>query len=156
MDKIDAEILNYLQSDSTITVKELASKLSLSPTPVYDRIRKLEKTGIIQQYVALLNPDLLNQRFVVFLHFTIKEFNADLREKLIHKLISFKEISELYQTSGSADYIAKARFYDIKEYKEFLVKNIWSLENVATMKGEIVLEEIKHNTQIRIDFKNTN
>ena len=150
MDSIDIKILDFLQTDATLTAKELASKLSLSPTPVYDRIRKLEKKGIIKQYVALLDAELLDKSLIVFLNLTIKEHNMEARNKLLKKLTDLKDVTELYHTSGTYDFLAKVRFSNIKEYKDFLINHIASIENISDIESQIVLEEIKHSTKVNL------
>lgn len=150
MDSTDIKILDYLQTDATMTAKELAAKLSLSPTPVYDRIRKLEKAGIIKGYVALLDAELLNQGLVVIMNLAMKDHHNDARKKLIQKLLGFVEIIELYHTSGAFDFVVKSRFNDIKQYKDFLVNRVSSLENIANIESQIVLEELKYVTTINL------
>lgn len=150
MDATDLKILDYLQNDATMTAKELASKLSLSPTPVYDRIRKLEKLGIIKQYVAILDAELLDKSLIVFLNLTIKEHHMEARKNLLQKLIELKDVTELYHTSGTYDFVAKVRFSNVKEYKDFLVNHIASIDNISDIESQIVLEEIKHSTKINL------
>ena len=150
MDATDIKILDYLQSDATLTAKELASKLSLSPTPVYDRIRKLEKKGIIKQYVALLDAELLDKSLIVFLNLTIKEHHMEARSNLLRKLTELKDVTELYHTSGTYDFLAKVRFSNIKEYKDFLINQVASIENISDIESQIVLEEIKHSTRVNL------
>jgi len=150
MDQIDIKILEYLQTDAKITAKDLAARLSLSATPVYERIRKLEKQGIIKRYVAILDPEMLDKSLVVFLNLTIKEHNMDARSLLLKKLTDLNEITELYHTSGTYDFVAKVRFANVKEYKEFLVNKVASIENISDIESHIVLEEIKHSTQVNL------
>jgi len=150
MDQIDLKILEHLQTDAKITAKDLASRLSLSATPIYERIRKLEKQGIIKRYVAILDPEMLGRSLVVFLNLTIKEHNMEARNKLLKKLTDMDEITELYHTSGTYDFVAKVRFSNIKEYKEFLVNKVASVENISDIESHIVLEEIKYGTQLNL------
>ncbi len=150
MDQIDLKILNLLQGDAKITAKDLSNRLSLSVTPIYERIRKLEKQGIIKNYVAIIDPEMVNKSLVVFLNLTIKEHNMEARSNLLRSLTSLDEISELYHTSGTYDFVAKVRFSSIKEYKDFLVNKVASIENIADIESHIVLEEIKHSTRINL------
>lgn len=151
MDQIDIQILDLLQKDAKITAKELSSRLSLSVTPIYERIRKLEKQGIIKNYVAILDPDLVNKSLVVFLNLTIKEHHIEARKKLLIQLTELDEITELYHTSGTYDFVAKVRFASIREYKEFLVNTVASIENIADIESHIVLEEIKYSTRLNLN-----
>ena len=83
MDSIDRQILEFLQADGKITAKEMASKLNLTSTPIYERIKKLEQVGIIKKYVPLLNADLLDKTLTVFMNICIKEHQQSQREKFI-------------------------------------------------------------------------
>ena len=148
VDEIDAKILNFLQQDAKLTARDLAEKISLTQTPVYERIRKLEKKGIIKQYVALLDTDLLGKTLLVFMNITVKEHNAKSRDQIVRELSSLKEISELYQTSGTYDFMAKVRFSDIKDYRDFLVNRIAAIDNINDIDSQIVLEEIKYTTSL--------
>lgn len=150
MDQIDLKILDLLQGDAKITAKDLSTRLSLSVTPIYERIRKLEKQGIIKNYVAIIDPERVNKSLVVFLNLTIKEHNMEARSNLLRSLTALDEISELYHTSGTYDFVAKVRFSSIKEYKDFLVNKVASIENIADIESHIVLEEIKHSTRINL------
>ena len=83
IDEIDKRILDFLQKDAKLTAKEMAAKLSLTPTPIYERIKKLERLGIIKSYVALLDEEKVNRSLTVFLNITIKEHHNDYRQKFI-------------------------------------------------------------------------
>jgi DNA-binding Lrp family transcriptional regulator len=150
MDAIDQQILDFLQEDGKITAKEMASKLNLTSTPIYERIKKLEQMGIIKKYAALLDADLLNQGLTVFLNICIKEHQKEPRQKFINKVKELEVISEFYHTSGTYDFLAKVRFGNVKEYRDFLVDDIASIENIGDIDSQIVLEEIKSSTKIKL------
>ena len=148
MDAIDRQILDFLQKDGKITAKEMATNLNLTPTPIYERIKKLEQIGIIKKYVALLDADLLNQGLTVFMNICIKEHQKEHRNKFISQVEILKDVTEFYHTSGSYDFLAKVRFSNVKEYRNFLVDKIASIENIGDIDSQIVLEEIKSTTSI--------
>lgn len=150
IDETDIRILDFLQKDANLTAKELSAKLSLSSTPIYERIRKLEKAGIIKKYVALLNPELLNKHLMVFINITIKEHHKDKRSKFLEKLLGLEDVVELYHTSGSHDFMAKVRFTNVKEYRDFLVDKVAPIENIADIDSQIVLDEIKYTTEVKL------
>jgi DNA-binding Lrp family transcriptional regulator len=151
MDKFDIKILDFLQNNAKLTAKELASKLSLTPTPIYERIKKMEKSGIIKKYVAILEPDLLNKSLVVFMNITIKEHDKISRAKFIANMSALKNVSECYHTSGTFDFLVKVRFSSVKEYKNFLVEDVASIANIGDIDSQIVLEEIKSSTNIILE-----
>ncbi|MGB0807083.1 MAG: Lrp/AsnC family transcriptional regulator [Salibacteraceae bacterium] len=148
MDQIDKKILDFLQKDAKLTAKEMAHKLSLTPTPIYERIKKMEKLGIIKSYVALLNAEKVDRGLTVFLNITIKEHQLVPRQKFINDINQLQEVVELYHTSGSHDFLAKVRFANIKEYRNFLVNDITSIQNIGDIDSQIVLEEVKSTTAI--------
>ena len=148
MDLVDIKILDFLQEDSSMTVKEIASKLSLTPTPVYERIKKLEKAGYIKNYVALLNADLLGKSLTVFINITIKDHQLKSREKFLENMQKLDDLVELYHTSGTYDFLAKVRFTNINEYRNFLVNKVSCIENISDIDSQIVLEEIYSTTKV--------
>ena len=131
-----------------ITAKELASKLSLTSTPIYERIKKLQKSGIIKQYVALLDADLLGKNIIVFMNITIKDHHSSKRDAFVKQMVALESVVEFYHTSGSFDFLAKVRFSNIKEYKDFLVNDVASIHNISDIDSQIVLEEIKYSTKV--------
>ena len=148
MNAIDLKILDMLQEDSGKTAKEMAAELSLTTTPVYERIKKLEKAGFIKKYVALLNTDLLNKNIIVFMNITIKDHHKEARDKFVQSIEALDEVSEFYHTSGSFDFLAKVRFANIKDYRDFLVNEVAAIRNISDIDSQIVLEEIKYSTKI--------
>ncbi len=148
MNPIDVKILDMLQTNSGRTAKEMATELSLTTTPVYERIKKLEKAGYIKQYVALLNTDLLNKNIIVFMNMTIKDHYKEARDEFVKSMESLDEVSEFYHTSGSFDFVAKVRFGNIKEYRDFLVNKVAAIRNINDIDSQIVLEEIKYTTKV--------
>lgn len=148
LDKIDTKILAILQTDAMATAKQMASNLALTTTPIYERIKKLEKSGIIKQYVALLDADLIGKNIVVFMNITIKDHQSNKREQFVEQMLSLKSVVEFYHTSGNFDFLAKVRFATIKEYRDFLVNEVASIQNISDIDSQIVLEEIKYSTKI--------
>jgi Lrp/AsnC family leucine-responsive transcriptional regulator len=150
MDEFDKKILYFLQKDAKLTAKELSNRLSLSQTPIYERIKKLEKLGVIKSYVAILNADVINKSLTVFMNISIKEHGHKSRKKFIDDISKLKDVSELYFTSGSYDFIAKVRFFSVKEYRDFLVNQIAIVENINDIDSQIVLEEIIASTSFNL------
>lgn len=150
MHPIDIKILEMLQENSERTAKEMAAELSLTTTPIYERIRKLENAGYIKKYVALLDTEKLNKNIIVFMNITIKDHHKEARDKFVQSMESLEEVSEFYHTSGSFDFLAKVRFGNIKEYRDFLVNHVAAIRNISDIDSQIVLEEIKYSTKISI------
>lgn len=148
MDSIDKKILEILQENAMTTAKEMASNLSITTTPIYERIKKLESSGLIKQYVALLDADLLEKNIIVFMNITIKDHQLEKRSMFVKRMEQLESVVEFYHTSGNFDFLAKVRFSTIKEYRDFLVNDVASIHNINDIDSQIVLEEIKYSTKI--------
>jgi Lrp/AsnC family leucine-responsive transcriptional regulator len=150
MDAFDIKILDFLQKNAKLTAKEMSSEIALSQTPIYERIKKLEKMGVIKDYVAIINGDIVNKGLIVFMNITIKEHSFKNRKKFIDDISALEDVAELYHTSGTFDFLAKVRFASVKEYRDFLVNHIAIVENISDIDSQIVLEEIKYSTYIQL------
>ena len=139
MDATDKKILEILQVNAMITAKEMAQKLSLTTTPIYERIKKLQKSGIIKQYVALLDANLVGKSILVFMNITIKDHHSDKRNEFVKEIKRLDSVIEFYHTSGSFDFLAKVRFSDIKTFRDFLVNDVASIYNISDIESQIVL-----------------
>jgi Lrp/AsnC family leucine-responsive transcriptional regulator len=148
IDDFDVKILEFLQENAKLTAKEIAAKLSLSQTPIYERIKKLEKLGVIKNYVALLDPELLNKSLIVFMNITIKDHGTKHRNAFINEINALEDVSDFYHTSGAYDYLVKVRFNNMKEYRDFLINHVATTSNIGDIDSQIVLEELKSTTQI--------
>lgn len=144
LDDIDLELLRLLQANCNLTTKELADKVHLSPTPVFERIRQLEASGYILGYSALLNRKLLNHGFCVFCNIRLKKHS---RNYIIHFKKAIKkidEITECYNISGDYDFMLKIYVTDMEHYQDFVQNKLGTIESVGSLHSLFVLEEVKH------------
>ena len=151
IDPIDIKILEKLQNNAMVTAKELASEMSLTTTPIYERIKKLQNSGIIKKYVALLDADLIGKSITVFINITIKDHHSTKRDEFVIQMKKLSAVMEFYHTSGSFDFLAKVRFSNIQEFRNFLVNELSSIYNISDIESQIVLEEIKYSTRIILE-----
>ena len=107
LDSIDTKLLKLLQADTKQTTKELSLKLHLSVTAVYERIKKLEREGIIDRYVALLNRNKIAKGFVVFCHIKLLQHSKDFLTTFENEVVQLDEVLECFHVSGDYDYILK-------------------------------------------------
>ena len=114
LDKTDLQILRVLQSNGRLTIKELAAKVSLSSTPVYERLKRLESNGYIKKYIAVLDAEKLNQGFIVFCNVKLKRMNRDIAKDFMQMVQELPEVTECYNVSGSTDYLLKLHATDMK------------------------------------------
>ena len=129
LDKTDLQILRVLQNNSRLTTKELAAKVNLSPTPVFERVKRLEANGYIKKYVAVLDPAKLNRDIAA-------EFTRIVRE--------IPEVTECYNISGDYDYLLKIHAPDMKYYQEFIINVLGTIESMGSLMSTFVMDEVKH------------
>ncbi len=146
MDSTDKEILRHLQQNALLTTKELASRLNLSPTPVYERVRRLEKDGVIKKYVALVDREKVAKDLMVFCSIRLKEHAQEAGAKFVQEIVQLDEVQECYNISGDYDFMLKIVVHDMREYQAFLMNKLASLENIGSTHSIFVMSEIKHET----------
>ena len=145
LDKIDIKLLQILQQNSNITTKELAAKVNLSSTPVFERVRRLEKEGYIKRYVALLDAEKLNQGFVVFCNVKMHRMSHDIAEQFSQMVKGIPEVTECYNVSGSFDYLLKVHAANMKYYREFVLNVLGSIEGLGSIESTFVMDTIKND-----------
>jgi len=150
LDPLDKSILTHLQKDSKITIKELSVHLGLSATAVYERIRKMERKGIIEAYAVRINKKLVDLSFVVFCQIKLKEHRHEYLVKFEREVIKFKEVLECYNVSGDYDYLLKITVRDMGAYHQFLNDKLTYLDHIGSAHSTFIINEVK-NTHA-IDF----
>ena len=147
-DATDRKLLNYLQEDSKQTNKELANKLDLSVTAVFERIKKLEKEGYIEKYVALINKDKIGKPFVVFCHIKLLQHSHEYVVKFEREVANLNEVLECYHLSGDYDYLLKVLVEDMAAFREFMVKKLTNINHISSTHSMFVISDVKHTTAI--------
>jgi Lrp/AsnC family leucine-responsive transcriptional regulator len=146
MDTTDKKLLQLLQNDTKKTTKELSLKLNLSVTAVYERIKKLEREGIIDKYVALLNRNKINKGFVVFCHIKLIQHSKDFLTKFESEVVKLTEVLECFHVSGDYDYILKICVKDMEEYREFMVTKLTTLQHIGSTHSTFMIGEVKNTS----------
>ena len=153
LDDIDIQILKTLQKNAKLTTKELAEAVHLTPTPVFERQKRLERQGYIQKYVAVLDPEKLGLNLLVFCKVKLKQINHKIADAFTHRIWLLPEVTECYNTSGSYDYLLKVRARDMKHYQEFILNKLGEIEELASIESTFVMSEVKQvnglNLQVR-------
>ena len=150
LDDTDKKLLKLLQTDSKQTTKELSSKLNLSVTAVYERIKKLEREEIIDKYVVLLNGSKIDKSFVVFCQIKLIQQSKDFILGFEKEVVLFNEILECFNVSGDYDYILKIVVKDMEEYRDFLVNKLSTLHQIGSKHSTFMIGEVKNTTLISI------
>lgn len=144
LDRTDLLILDALQHNARMTNKELAAQVHLSPTPVFERWKRLEREGYIKKYIAVLDADKLNRGFVVFCCVKLSRLNTETANDFTTRVMAMPEVTECYNISGHFDYMLKLHSFDMKQYQRFLMDVLGKIESVASIESTFVMEEVKH------------
>lgn len=148
LDNTDLQILKQLQQNSNISIKELAAKLFLTATPVYERIKRLEREGYIMKYVALLNKEKLNRSMIVFCNVRLKEHAKNVGANFVKDIVALPEIIECYNIAGDYDFMLKILVADMASYQDFVMNKLSTIENIGNTQSIFVMGEIKHSTEL--------
>ena len=150
LDHVDLQILRTLQGNARLTVKELASRVSLSSTPVFERLKRLENGGYIKKYIAVLDAEKLNQGFMVFCNVKLRRMNQDIAAEFTRIIQDIPEVTECYNISGSFDYLLKVHAPNMKYYQEFILNVLGTIESLGSLESMFVMDEVKHDYGIHI------
>ncbi|WP_395655091.1 Lrp/AsnC family transcriptional regulator [Flavobacterium sp.] len=146
MDSIDKKLLGLLQEDTKKTTKELSMFLNLSVTAVYERIKKLEREGVISKYVAILDRNKVEKAFVVFCHIKLIQHTKDFLTTFESEVVKLDEVLECFHVSGDYDYILKVHVKDMDEYREFMVTKLTGLKHIGSTHSSFMIGEVKNTT----------
>lgn len=149
LDETDKKILNLLQKDAKLTIRDIADSLSLTTTPVHERIKKLEKDGTIKGYHAIVNAEKVDKAQVVLLNLHMEEYtpkNIAAFEKMVNEM---PEVLECFHLAGTVDYQLKIVIKDIREYDGFLMQ-MAKMSIVSVVSSMIVLHNVKQSTYIHL------
>lgn len=151
LDTIDLKILQLLQQNARFTIKEIASQLNLSTTPIFDRMKRLEKEGVIDRYVAVVNPTKVGKNLFAFVHISLKEHARPEVEKFVTQVIAFKEVLECYHVAGDADFVLKVALTNIEAYNDFALNKLSMVSNIGKVDSRFCLSVRKYSTEIPLD-----
>ncbi len=148
LDKKDFAILNLLQQNARITVKEISEKTHLSTTPVHERIKKMEAGGVIKQYVTLVDYAKVNKSLMVICYVSLKQHSRNAGVKFIIAINELTEVIECYSISGEFDFMLKVVCADMNVYYDFHVNKLSSIENIGHVQSTFVMGIIKETHQL--------
>lgn len=143
LDRIDIKILAILQMDARIAITELAERVGLSVTPCVERIKRLEKEGVILGYHARLNPHALGLGLLVFVELKLSTKSGTIFGKFKQEILKLPSVLECHLVSGDFDYLIKARIAQMTDYRTLLGDILLTLPNAQESRSYIVMEEVK-------------
>ncbi|MEG1617533.1 MAG: Lrp/AsnC family transcriptional regulator [Bacteroidales bacterium] len=150
LDDIDLKILRQLQNNSNLTTKELAKTVNLSPTPVFDRVKRLEKDGFIKRYVAILDAEKLEKGFCVFCNVKLKQHNQQIGYEFMEAIQQVEEVTECYNISGDFDFMLKIYVKSMKHYQDFVLNKLGTIDSLGSLHSNFVLGVVKQDSAIPI------
>ena len=143
LDQTDLKILRILQQNARLTNKELAAQVNLSTTPVFERLKRLERNGYIKKYVAVLDADKLNRGFIVFCNVKMSRLSKEIARDFMERMLNIPEVTECYNISGQFDYMLKIHAPDMRYYQEFVLNQLGTIENLGSLERTFVMDTVK-------------
>jgi Lrp/AsnC family transcriptional regulator, leucine-responsive regulatory protein len=151
LDEIDIGILSLLQDNAKISHKEIAERLNLSRTPIFERIRKLERRGIIQRYITLLDRKKIERNLMVLCFVSLKEHGLGPVTAFQKTIEKYDQVMECYHIAGAYDFFLKVLVNTIDEYQDFVLKKLSNIQNISNVQSSFVLGELKF--KLKFDMK---
>jgi Lrp/AsnC family leucine-responsive transcriptional regulator len=148
LDSKDLSILRLLQENARITVKEISEKIHLSTTPVHERIKRMEETGVIKQYATLVDHTKVKKGLMVICYVSLKHHSKEAGDKFIKTIQELNEVIECYNISGEFDFMLKVVSEDMNAYYDFHVNRLSQIENMGHVQSVFVMGIIKQTHQL--------
>lgn len=151
MDELDRKIVQLLQDDATLSVREIGESVGLSATPCWRRIRNLEERGVLTKRVTLVDPAKINLGVSALVFIRTNEHNKAWLQKFVDGVSDIPEIIEAYRTSGEVDYVLKVLVPDLAAFDDFYKRLIDKVE-LYDVRSTFILEAVKHSTSLPLDY----
>ncbi|NWF51386.1 MAG: Lrp/AsnC family transcriptional regulator [Ignavibacteriaceae bacterium] len=151
LDGIDKKILDVLQSDAYITNVELASKLGISPPAMLERVKRLEKNGVIKGYVALVDPEKVGKPTFALVSVSLAVHQLTSIEIFAREINKLPEVLECHHVTGAGDFILKVALENIQRYEKFVLEKLTRIKGVDKITTMFILSTIKQTTKIQIE-----
>lgn len=148
LDQKDLDILRLLQQNARITVKEISEKVHLSTTPVHERIKRMEESGVIKQYATLVDPAKVKKALMVICYVSLRQHNKSAGSKFIKAILEMNEVIECYNISGEFDFMLKVVAENMDDYYSFHVNKLSQVENMGHLQSVFVMGIIKQTHQL--------
>jgi Lrp/AsnC family leucine-responsive transcriptional regulator len=150
LDETDKAILRILQKNSHLTVKELAEKVHLSPSPTFERQKRLERLGYIDRYMAVVNPHKVGNNILVLCNIRLKQHTQQLIQEFMDAVQHIDEITECYNTSGDFDFLIKVYIKDMKSYQQFMLHKLGTIPCIGSLNSIFVIDHTKSTRGVPI------
>jgi Lrp/AsnC family leucine-responsive transcriptional regulator len=151
LDNTDKKILDILQDDARITNLELANRIGISPPATLERVKRLEKNGVIKKYVALVDPTKVSKGTFALVSVALMIHQIPSIDSFTKQINKLDEVLECYHITGSDDFMLKIAVENIEQYEKFILNKLTRIKGVSKVTTNIVLSTVKFNTKIHID-----
>jgi DNA-binding Lrp family transcriptional regulator len=148
LDSKDLEILKFLQQNARMTIKEISDKVHLSTTPVHERIRRMEESGVITKYITLVNAAKIGKGLMVICYVSLKQHSKNAGAKFIKSILEMNEVLECLTISGEFDFMLKVVTENMDSYYDFHVNRLSEIENVGNVQSVFVMGVVKDTKQV--------
>ena len=149
-DQTDAKILQILQANSNRTHKSIAEELGMTTTPIFERIKRLEREGFIDKYMAIVNKRKLGYKQTVFIGITLKGHTRNYLDRFVKIVADFEEVLECHRISGSYDYLLKVVVKDVEAYETFILTKLTMISDLGSVQSMIVLSTSKEGEAVNV------
>lgn len=143
LDESDRKILRILKENAKLNIKEIAAKIGLTNTPVYERIKRMEKQGVIKNYTVTLNHKIMGSNLIVFCNVQLKSHASEYLDEFENKIIKLEQIETCYHIAGHFDYLLKINASDMEEYSVFIKDTLSKIPHIATVQSSFVMRTLK-------------
>jgi DNA-binding Lrp family transcriptional regulator len=144
IDATDRRIIHQLQQNGKETIKEIADYLGMSTTPVFERIKKLERDGFIEGYTAIVNKEKMGFQLVSFCTVTLESHHKEFIKQFESDIKSLPEVMECYHIAGMFDYLLKIYSKDMVDYQNFITQKLASISNIGRVQSSFIMTEVKN------------
>ena len=153
LDSTDIRILELLQEDGRMTIRQIAQKVNLSTTPVFERVKRLENEGFIKKYAAILDPEKLDRGFLVFCSVKLKQMSREDALDFASVVKGIPQVAECYNISGDYDYMLKINAPDMKYYNDFIINTLGTIKSIGSITSTFVMKEIKSEPGLYLESR---
>ena len=148
IDSTDKKILSLLQQDASLSLQQIADQLNLTSTPCWNRIKRLEKKGIIRQRVALLAPEKLGLQLIAFVQIKTQQHSETWLENFVLQVKGFAPVMEFYRMAGEYDYLLKVLVADMHCYDRFYKMLVNNVSGLTDVNSSFSMEQLKYTTEL--------
>ena len=148
LDRIDKQILSLLQNDASLSLQQISEQLNLTSTPCWNRIKRLENTGVIKQRVALLNAQKMGLDLIAFVQIKTQQHSESWFQQFVLQVKGFAQVMEFYRMAGEYDYMMKVLVTDMRSYDQFYKMLVNNVSGLTDVNSSFAMEQLKYTTEL--------